>query len=214
MLEGNDNKVTATIEVLMAEVRTLLIGRRQVTLSVYRQLDSVDPYEIEPFGRVSDKQDQDKRLHVVGRHLKDGSLVRSSYYISETQIIDPWVDGHDRVVIGVGAKQENWDTSSGNFPIDGYDVSVHWNDTVYPGELSCHARVEDHYSDHDPILEEVEWTDDNKHMSLCKMWHWRSNFHRAEAFREARADIARYESNLALLREWKELPLIVLAGLR
>lgn len=52
---------TATVETLTAEVRTLMVGSRQVTLSVYRQLDSVSPYpslfitdhNFSPFGRVN-----------------------------------------------------------------------------------------------------------------------------------------------------------------
>lgn len=43
---------TATVEVLTAEVRVLMVGSRQVTLSVARQLDDVSPDEIEPFGRI------------------------------------------------------------------------------------------------------------------------------------------------------------------
>ena len=48
---------TATVESLTAEVRTLMIGSRQITLSVAKQLDRVDawgygPDVIVPFGRV------------------------------------------------------------------------------------------------------------------------------------------------------------------
>jgi hypothetical protein len=46
------DKHAATVEVLTAEVRVLQIGRRQVTLSVVRQLDWADPADVEPFGRV------------------------------------------------------------------------------------------------------------------------------------------------------------------
>ena len=45
---------TAEVQVLTAEVRVLMVGSRQVTLSVYRQLDPVAASDIEPFGRVSD----------------------------------------------------------------------------------------------------------------------------------------------------------------
>lgn len=60
---------SATVETLTAEVRTLMVGNRQITLSVYRQLDR-EPYElIEPFGRVRDSQDHGSadrpRVHVV-----------------------------------------------------------------------------------------------------------------------------------------------------
>jgi len=61
-------------------VRVLMVGSRQVTLSVYRQLDTVPPARITPFGRVRDKSDEDApwapRLHVVG--ACNGQLVRSS----------------------------------------------------------------------------------------------------------------------------------------
>jgi hypothetical protein len=49
--------LTATVETLTATVRTLAIGKRQITLSVAKQLDRVDLFEynpdiIVPFGRV------------------------------------------------------------------------------------------------------------------------------------------------------------------
>ena len=68
---------TATVETLTAEVRTLVVGKRQVTLSVYRQLDSARLEEVEPFGRVRD--DKENGRHVVGRHRETGALVRASY---------------------------------------------------------------------------------------------------------------------------------------
>lgn len=49
---------TATVETLTAEVRVLMVGSRQVTLSVYRQLDEFTVFDddwcmFRPFGRVS-----------------------------------------------------------------------------------------------------------------------------------------------------------------
>jgi hypothetical protein len=61
----------------MAEVRVLQIGNRQVTLSVFKQLDWVTPIWIEPFGRVSDGSDHWDVVRVVGRHRETGVLVRS-----------------------------------------------------------------------------------------------------------------------------------------
>lgn len=85
--------MNATVEVLTAEVRTLMVGSRQVTLSVYRQLDEVSPWTdhistFEPFGRVRSgtlypyidlwekacKVEAD--VEFVGRRHWDGSLVR------------------------------------------------------------------------------------------------------------------------------------------
>lgn len=70
---------TATVATLSAEVRVLQVGSRQVTLSVFRQLD-FSPL-IEPFGRVRPGYAQEQgRLWVVGRSLRaedEGALVKS-----------------------------------------------------------------------------------------------------------------------------------------
>lgn len=67
--------VTTRVELLTAEVRTLMIGERQVTMSIYNQLDWVDPKEITPFGRVHSKTHKFPAVEVVG--ARDGFLVRS-----------------------------------------------------------------------------------------------------------------------------------------
>lgn len=67
----------AHVQVLTAEVRTLMVGSRQVTLSVYNQLDSVRYTDIEPFGRVNPRQAEQDWYYVVGRERDDGTLVRS-----------------------------------------------------------------------------------------------------------------------------------------
>lgn len=81
---------TATVTVLTAEVRTLVVGSRQVTLSVFKQLDYVPYRHIEPFGRVrvsKSDDDVDEGVDIVGRDRRTGALVRcwvadpdSSYY--------------------------------------------------------------------------------------------------------------------------------------
>ena len=86
---------TATVEVLTAEVRVLQVGRRQITLSVYRQLDAIDPDDIEPFGRVNDPSgyDQFRTVRVVGRDPRTGALVRGTIDTGATQfpeLIDEW----------------------------------------------------------------------------------------------------------------------------
>jgi hypothetical protein len=67
----------AHVQVLTAEVRTLMVGSRQVTLSVYNQLDDVGYDQIEPFGRVSPKDARRWQLCVVGRDRGTGALARS-----------------------------------------------------------------------------------------------------------------------------------------
>jgi hypothetical protein len=60
------DKHAATVEVLMAEVRVLQVGRRQVTLSVVRQLDWADPADVEPFGRVRTGDKPPGRVQATG----------------------------------------------------------------------------------------------------------------------------------------------------
>ena len=70
------NVNVAIIEVLTAEVRVLMVGSRQVTLSVFRQLD-IKPYdEVAPMGRVNDK---DGGKWIVGSD-DQGNLVRAEFF--------------------------------------------------------------------------------------------------------------------------------------
>jgi hypothetical protein len=75
-MTGSNGPKEARVEVLRAEVRVLMVGSRQVTLSVARQLDTVEPWKIEPFGRVRiDKDATGQMIEVVGS--VDGALARS-----------------------------------------------------------------------------------------------------------------------------------------
>jgi len=67
---------TASIETLTAAVKVLMVGSRQVTLSVVRQLDGVDFEDIEPFGRVR-PWESSTRIWVIGRRRVTGELVLS-----------------------------------------------------------------------------------------------------------------------------------------
>ena len=70
---------SATVEVLTAEVRVLMVGSRQVTMSVYNQLDHRPYVEVTPFGRVRPKDGTSDEVHLVGVDT-DGTLVRTSVY--------------------------------------------------------------------------------------------------------------------------------------
>ena len=70
---------TATVEVLTAEVRVLMVGSRQITMGVFTQLDEVYEDDIEAFGRVRPRNSQDF-IWVVGKHKDDGTLARSCVY--------------------------------------------------------------------------------------------------------------------------------------
>lgn len=68
---------TVTIDVLTAEVRVLMVGNRQITLSVFRQLDAVKQDDCEPMGRINDSTTG--RQLMIGRHRTTGVLVRASF---------------------------------------------------------------------------------------------------------------------------------------
>ena len=72
-----DGQRDARVQVLTAEIRTLLAGSRQVTLSMYSQLDEIHPSGVIPFGRVTPRR-ADTRLfvYVVGK-APSGELCRS-----------------------------------------------------------------------------------------------------------------------------------------
>lgn len=68
---------TATVQTLTAEVRVLQVGSRQVTLSVYKQLDYKPHDDLELFGRVHATKDLPPNdIELVGRD-SNGVLVRS-----------------------------------------------------------------------------------------------------------------------------------------
>jgi hypothetical protein len=68
---------SASVKVLTAEVRVVQVDGRQLTRSMYWQLDEAAPRRFEPFGRVKDNK---RRLRdgvlLVGRDSKTGALVR------------------------------------------------------------------------------------------------------------------------------------------
>ncbi|MDZ7884746.1 MAG: hypothetical protein U5N53_18495 [Mycobacterium sp.] len=71
MTESN----TATVETLTAEVRVLMVGNRQITSGVYKQLDFCPTEEIRPLGRVRSGL-QAPGIEVVGADAR-GQLVRA-----------------------------------------------------------------------------------------------------------------------------------------
>lgn len=72
----------ALVETLTAEVRVLMVGSRQITQSVFWQLDAVRIEDITPFGRVRVKLPSRHYLGydqwVVGEY--DSCLVRSGHW--------------------------------------------------------------------------------------------------------------------------------------
>jgi hypothetical protein len=73
----SSNTTTATVETLTAEVRVLMVGSRQVTMSVYNQLDTVRFWQMTPFGRIRTRDQEHYEINLVGAHKETGVLVAS-----------------------------------------------------------------------------------------------------------------------------------------
>jgi len=100
---SSNGKGTATVETLTAEVRVLMVGSRQVTLSVYNQLDLVPHARVEPFGRVNPKEGG---LWVVGRDSLTGTLVRSvSPQVRDVLNKGPFTKGATKLMTEAIARQ-------------------------------------------------------------------------------------------------------------
>jgi hypothetical protein len=96
----------AHVQVLTAEVRTLVVGSRQVTLSVYGQLDTIPLIALTPFGRVRIKEtpSSDWRVTRVVGADRDGRLVASwlGYTTTGRTFSDPggiWANSEDGVQV-------------------------------------------------------------------------------------------------------------------
>jgi hypothetical protein len=98
--EGDTMTDTATVETLTAEVRCLMVGSRQVTLSVAKQLDIIPLKDIRVFGRVKvnvsgTKYGNDR--YVIGAD-PSGDLCMAEY--SGLPAYTPWFGKGDTAVIG------------------------------------------------------------------------------------------------------------------
>lgn len=183
---------TAQVEVLTAEVRTLMVGSRQVTLSVYRQLDDVSPLLITPFGRVRDGKAEKGDIQVVGVD-EGGNLVRSHSRLerhddprkfSEQTWKFTWDHYSDRATLLPGEDREP--SAQVAYEFDGWEVYVNrpWG---------CAGLK--------------EGRDVNE-------WHFTSQRAFESATGMAHDAIAKAHQSWTIARPWSDLPLIVLAGLR
>jgi hypothetical protein len=185
---------TATVETLTAEVRVLMVGSRQVTMSVYNQLDTAEYEDTELFGRVSPRDAEYGYIYFIGRHRENGSLIRGSVP-SEVAAI----------------KNENpmlWDDIRGlrdeivNFS---GKIADHRRGTSW----SVRCSKEDHSQCTVHIRINGQWM--NRQIAAVEADIERLRNEMAELEREGRQELA---GARALAAAVSELPLIVLAGLR
>lgn len=197
---------SARVEVLTAEVRVLMVGSRQVTMSVYNQLDTVDADEIEPFGRVAPRDASITTVYVVGvstRKVDRGSLVRARHQKAEQlRHYARWCDGRVKAGHAFLAAYEPHQRLA--------EVTPTWSSgDNYEEWRQGRERLEESQR----VLRALA-------QSALTGWRSRTDVEMAkEALTpdtlEAKAEEGR-QAELAAVRadQWEALPLIVLAGLR
>src|SRR5258708_122212 len=81
---------TATVEVLTAEVRVLMVGPGPVTLGVAGQLDDVDAEELLPFGRIATGRkpaERERIIEAIGSY--EGVLARAVVNAERVRCLGP-----------------------------------------------------------------------------------------------------------------------------
>lgn len=95
------DQTTATVETLTAEVRVLMVGNRQVTQSVAKQLDVVSIFQIEAWGRIALGATRPSRayrgkdrpgIEVIGTFK--GNLSRATVWEYEDMRAPEWFTGY------------------------------------------------------------------------------------------------------------------------
>lgn len=108
---------TATVETLTAEVRVLMVGSRQITLSVARQLDYAPYDDIEPMGRVriGPTSDDDRSwVTVIGRHRMTGALTMAMVTDPTPWegVAEPHDEKHRAAWLAIKSRRRNWPEAS------------------------------------------------------------------------------------------------------
>lgn len=180
-----DSTTDARVTTITAEVRVLMVGSRQVTLSVAKQLDHVDLGGIEPFGRVR----LGDRVEVIGRSREDGTLVLARLTDRPSRV--PHIS------------EDDLDPDVESMPIICDKMMTDYDD-LYRLRLG----------DRDIRLYVTAVSRCGKHprgiASTGECGHWDPNGHE----KPIRAAIRAWDEAVALYDKADALPLIVLAGLR
>jgi hypothetical protein len=209
---------TATVQALTAEVHVLMVGSRQVTLSVARQLDVIPLSGLTPFGRVRLKSDEYPDDWIVGANVVTGALCLShARYEVDKRAFIPLDDDPNRLKplrcrnqqpSGDGYRQPSDEI---RLSFDGWPIVLRDSDTEDRHAAYSHAC---HYTrpDHDPTACNHPGCEGFHCDEACKTWDPR-DYHDDIALAVA-AHQLRCQEDQDRVTAAKALPLIVLAGLR
>lgn len=71
------------VETMTATIHVLKLGNRQITLGMFKQLDTVSSEHVEVMGRVNVPKSDYRYADLIGRHKRTGELVCTSVYRPE-----------------------------------------------------------------------------------------------------------------------------------
>jgi hypothetical protein len=196
---------SATVQALTAEVRVLMVGSRQVTMSVAKQLDVIPLHQLEMFGRVKLSDDD---TWVIGADRETGVLSRAcaEHTIPWSPVIDIVDDPNRRKPLRCRVRQPNTHYDSGLV-----DLSWPIGDRYRPIRLLADDMEDRHGSRY--LCQEKGCSCSSEHCTTdCMSWNPRDYFH--DIKHQVRAHVAAYTAERALIDDARAQPLIVLAGLR
>jgi hypothetical protein len=242
MTNRTNGSATATVETLTAEVRTLIVGSRQITMSVFKQLDYEDFSKIEPMGRVrvaAKDSDSAEGVDIVGRSTKSGTLVRSfvrkpSWYSRPDLAAEAWFHWvehqhrdarrpHRLNVLTAGDHTLSWPA----VPCDNRWYCTSRRDTSrdpdqiktinrddYPDNAAYHQAHADADASNNHLYDTVNWLDAEHRARWLLGEFCGLDDLRAQWQIEANHQAAELKAQQKLYDDAAALPLIVLAGLR
>jgi hypothetical protein len=184
---------TATIETLTAEVRTLVVGSRQITLSVAKQLDIIPLSRLRIFGRVHISKDRDDvPAYVIGADV-DGTLALAKYYPERTCFPRPFIDQKDlaggHIIVCSREVEQRGQIYRLKFDGTGIEVAVH---------ATKPCGIEGHGS----------------RFGADECGSWNPNGHQDRIGRSIQTQLASQAAKKTLNKAAADSPLIVLAGLK
>lgn len=207
---------TATVEALTAEVRVLMVGNRQITQSVAKQLDRVSLDGMEMFGRVRIADD----LHIIGRRLDASDLVLTKDSWITFRKSPHWaafIEQNSRFIHACNVDRRN---RAMLFKIDDIPCEVDWENVHCDHtHYKLWRKVHDQWA-----IDKHEWWTQHKSLTakfpvpepeMHAAHSWIPNpddYH--DARQQAVAQLNEANRRHELYETAQNLPLIVLAGLR
>jgi hypothetical protein len=202
-MTNTNGSATATVETLAAEVRTLMVGSRQVTMSVAKQLDVVDLGLLDIFGRIN--LSGEAGIWVIGAHKETSALVKARARYSVKRAAWIWLGDQPSELQRPQRCPRN------------HKPSRHYEDGDYYSAIDLQFdgwRIEMRPEDTELLHQEFDREKGGRIECTDSCNHWYPRDCRqiiADALDEHRL---RYNADQKLYEAAISAPLIVLAGLR